>query len=197
MNKIVVGFDQSYQDTGISIAVDGVLKAARSVYLKNLKNNTCRREKLRNEALKAFKMVSQYEAEIMVIIERIRLRSQGFINMNYIKGIGALDSVIVDTAACFNFPVYSVDTRAWKTAVVGTASSQSNPYGIDPKKWPTIQWCIQHGYENKIIDCDVGKRKRGVIHKNGKSFTYNDNVADSICISLYSFTPELKLQEEH
>lgn len=198
MNKIVIGFDQSYEDTGISIAVDGVLKAAKSVPLKQLKNNTQKRQKLQEEAFKAFRKVSQHNAEIVVIIERIRLRSDGFININYIKGIGALNSVIVDTAALFGFPVYSVDTRAWKTAVVGTASPGQNPYGIDPKKWPTIQWCVRQGYEKKIVNYNVGKRKtKGVIYKDGKPFTYNDNVADSICIALYGFTKNLKLQEEH
>lgn len=198
MNKIVVGFDQSYEDTGISIAVDGVLKAARSVLLKQLKDNTHRRKKLREEALKAFTKVSQYNVEVVVIIERIRLKSDGFININYIKGIGALNAVIIDTAAEFGFPVYSVDTRAWKTAVVGSAKPGQNSYGIEPKKWPTIAWCLRNGYESKIINYNVSKRKvKGVLHKNGKSFTYNDNVADSICIALYGFTKNLKLQEEH
>lgn len=197
MKKIVIGFDQSYQDTGISIAVDGVLKVARSVFLKSLENNTMRRQKLRETAFKAFRTVSQHEAEVVVIIERIRLRSQGFINIDYIKGIGALNTVIVDTAANFGFPVYSVDTRAWKAAVVGNTKPKENAFGIDPQKWPTILWCINQGYERYIVNYNVGRKTKGVVEKKGKCYTYNDNIADSICIALYGFTDNLKLQKEH
>ena len=48
-----------------------------------------------------------------------------------------------------------------------------------------------------MIDYNVGKKVRGLIYKDGKPVIYNDNVADSIGISLYGFKPHKKLKEEH
>ena len=44
---------------------------------------------------------------IICVIERIRLRSQGFLNINYIKSIGALNALIVDLMYEYNIKVYS------------------------------------------------------------------------------------------
>lgn len=201
MNKIVIGIDQSYSDTGISVSYNGELKSSTHCYTENLKTNTQKRQQLRTTLNSVFEKVNtkqrQTGAEIIVIIERIRLRSQGFLNIDYIKSIGALNALIVDLSCAYDFPVFSVDTRAWKTAVVGTSKGLSNPFGIDEKKYPTIIWCCKHGYKNNIINYDVGKRKKGVIEKDGKRYTYNDNIADSICISLYGFTNNMKLEKEH
>ena len=202
-NKIVIGIDQSYKDTGISVAYNGELKSVTECLPKTTMNNSERRTLLRNQLheifVKMFMKSQKENAEIVCIIERIRLQSDGFINIDYIKGIGALNAMIVDEAAKFNIPVYSVDTRAWKTSVVGTAKPKQNKYGIDPKKWPTILWCISKGYKDHIINYDVGKRKKGIIEnpKTNERYTYNDNKADSICICLYGFKTNQKLKEEH
>lgn len=200
-NKIVIGIDQSYKDTGITIGFNNKIMTTTHCYADNLKNNSAKRRHLKITLYQVFEMVfeksKKLNADVVVVIERIRLQSQGFININYIKGIGALNALIVDTAAGYNFPVYSVDTRAWKSGVIGTSKGMSNPYGIDEKKYPTIVWCIKHGYKKNIINYDVGKKKKGVINKNGKSYTYNDNIADSIAICLYGYTTKPLLQEEH
>ena len=202
-NKIVIGIDQSYKDTGISISFNGKLKMAKDILLEKYKNNSERRTNLQKRLFDIFSSVeilkNDYDAEVIVIIERIRLQSQGFINIDYIKSIGALNALIVDTASGFDFPVYSVDTRAWKSAIVGNSKGQKNKYGIDEKKWPTILWCISKGYK-KYIKSSVNKgKKKGVIEKDGERYTYNDNIADSICISLYGFINSSKqlLKEEH
>lgn len=201
-NKIVIGIDQSYKDTGISISFNGKLKMAKDILLEKYKNNSERRTNLQKRLFDIFSSVeilkNDYDAEVIVIIERIRLQSQGFINIDYIKSIGALNALIVDTASSFDFPVYSVDTRAWKSAIVGNSKGQKNKFNIDEKKWPTILWCVSKGYKKYIINYDVGKRKsKGIIEKDGKRYTYNDNIADSICISLYGFTKNQLLKEEH
>lgn len=199
--RIVIGIDQSYQDTGITISFNGKVKAVKSIYLKPLEDNSRKRKELANNLYEIFNKVSLKASgestEILVLIERIRLRSQGFLNIDYIKGIGALNALIVDISKEFNFPIYSVDTRAWKSAIVGTSKEMNNKYGIDPKKWPTILWCIRNGYEKYIINYEVGKKKKGIIEKNGVKYTYNDNKADSICISLYGFISKPLLEEEH
>lgn len=202
MNKIVIGIDQSYQDTGIAIGLNGKIKTAKNIELHSLPNNSLRRERLREQLKRIFGITynkaNKYNASVTVLIERIRLQSQGFLNIDYIKSIGALNALICDVAMSYDFPVFSVDTRAWKSTVIGTSKTQNNPYGIDPHKWPTIIWCINHGYEHYIKYPITNNRKqKGVITKNNERYSYNDNIADSIGICLYGFTTKPKLKEEH
>lgn len=202
-HKLVIGIDQSYKNTGISICKDGILTNIRSIHLSTLEDNSRKRNYLANNLYTLFSKVSQMSnmslLEVYIIIERIRLQSQGFINIDYIKSIGALNAVIVDCAKEFNLPVYSVDTRAWKSAIVGTSKPQKNKYGIDPEKWPTIQFICKMGYEEKILLPVSKRKKKGVIIKNGERYTYNDDAADSACIALYGFLPKnkQKLELEH
>ena len=203
MNKIVIGIDQSSKNTGISIAVDNKLMNISSIRLEALKSNCDRRNELRYRINRLFKKMALKskikDCELVIIIERIRLRSQGFININYIKGIGALNSVIVDVASKYNIPVYSVDTRSWKSQVIGTSKPKNNSIGINPEKWPTICWLKNKGYEKYLLVEVSNRKKKGVFIKNGKRYTYNDDAADSACIALYGFLPDKlqKLQEEH
>lgn len=198
MNKhIVIGIDQSYKDTGITIACDGKVKKVENISLQKLKNNTERRKLVADVLNSYISFATDKTENVEVIVERIRLVSAGVLSMDYIKSMGALIALIVDIAAEYHVPVYSVDTRAWKTAVVGTAKEKQNKYGLDPKKWPTILWCIKNGYKDKIIEYDVGKRKKGVLEKDGIRYTYNDNKADSIGIALYGFIKNRKVVEEH
>lgn len=203
MNKIIIGIDQSYSNTGISICKNGELINIRSIHLTSLKDNSSKRKHLGKVLYTLFSKVSKIAntdvTEVYIIIERIRLQSQGFINIDYIKSIGALNAVIVDCAKEFNLPVYSVDTRAWKSAIVGTSKPQKNKYGIDPEKWPTIQFVCKMGYEEKILIPVSKRKKKGVIIKNGVRYTYNDDAADSACIALYGFLPKnkQKLELEH
>ena len=200
-NKIVVGIDQSYKDTGISIGFNNNIMLATHCYTKNLDNNSSKRKALQLMLYRVFEKVDaksrELNADVIVIVERIRLQSQGFLNIDYIKSIGALNALIVDTAHGYDFPVYSADTRAWKSAVIGTSKEKKNRYGIDPKKFPTIVWCVNRGYKKYIIDYDTGRRKKGVISKDGKSYIYNDNIADSIGICLYGYTNGALLKQEH
>lgn len=196
--KVVIGIDQSYKDTGISIAADGNLRLIRHVQLSKLSSNAAKRAKLSRTLRDALDSVVEKADEIIVICERIRLRSEGFLNIDYIKSIGALNAVIVDTADEFGVKVYSVDTRSWKSQVVGTSKPMKNKYGVDPKKWPTIVFLKNRGYFDKILD-PAGKRKKGIIDIDGEKYFINDNAADSACIALYGFIAESdqKLEEEH
>lgn len=202
--KIVIGIDQSYKNTGVSICINGDLKQITSIPLGSLRMNTEKRKLICHKLNKLFYKVSsmgQIEPlEVMVIIERIRLTSDGFLNIDYIKSIGALNALIVDTASQYNFKVYSVDTRSWKSNIVGTSKPMNNKYGIDPKKWPTIKYLINKGHEESILLKVSNKKKKGTVKIiDGEKYTYNDDAADSACIALYGFLPESKqnLQEEH
>lgn len=197
-NKIVIGIDQSYADTGISICVDGVLKNLSHIEYPANASNSEKRLLIKERLNDLFQRMKYKAKEVVVIIERIRLQSQGFINIDYIKSIGALNATIVDVALLYNLKVYSVDTRCWKSNVVGTSKEEQNKYGFDPKKWPTIKYIIRLGYEDYIKFPVSKQKKKAVIERNGERFTYNDNIADSACIALYGFVgDQSKLQLEH
>lgn len=201
-NKIVVGIDQSYKNTGISIAYNNQIKAISSVRLEKYKNNSERRDILRKRLRSILtkmkeKSINNNDCELIVLIERIRLRSQGFINIDYIKSIGALNALIVDECERLEIECYSVDTRSWKSQIVGTSKPQKNKIGIDPEKWPTIKHVINLGFEDKILVQVSNKKKKGVFEKNGLKYTYNDDAADSACIALYGFCPNHLLEKEH
>lgn len=187
-NTISIGIDQSYQNTGVSISADGKLLLVRSTHLDKYKNNSERRKHLREYLAKMVYQIKPKGKEVVCTIERIRLRSQGFINIDYIKSIGALNSVIVDVMSTFNIDVYSVDTRCWKAQVVGTSKPMSNKFGVPDEKWPTVKWCIDKGFESSIlIDMSGTRKTKGIFQKNGKKYMYNNDASDSSAISMYYF----------
>ena len=204
MSKIVIGIDESYSRTGITIMESNKIIKTLSIDYMGCNNNTQKRQLLR---IKLSKIIGHYTdrlEDITVITERIRLRSQGFLSEFYIKSTGALVATIVDTFEQFNIPVYSVDTRAWKSAIVGTSKPKENKYGIDPHKWPTILYLKQKGLLKHIVEPYKGKSTKGVIKVNMGltegivNCRINDDVADSICIARYGFLPKSKqkLKEE-
>lgn len=201
MKKIVIGIDQSYKNTGISIAVDGKLKNVSSIWLDKLSTNSERRKELRLRLYKVFKKMAlksvSEDAELVIIIERIRLQSQGFLNMDYIKSIGALNSIIVDTASEYDIPVYSVDTRSWKAQVVGTSKPMKNKYGVPDEKWPTMKYVWSLGWKDKLMYKVSNQCKKNIYVVNGIKYRWNDDAADSACIALYGFSKNQKLEEEH
>ena len=138
--KIVIGIDQSYKRTGISVGIDGNLVLIKSVDLSKYNSNTEKRKTLRGVLFKLINNINnKYNIlynNIVCVIERIRLRSKGFLNIDYIKSIGALNALIVDIMQGFNIPVYSVDTRCWKSQIIGTSKGESNSYGVPDEKWP-------------------------------------------------------------
>lgn len=204
MNKIVIGIDQSYKRTGITVIQDNEIRETLSVDYLGCDNNSKKRQYLRMVLCKIISRYTNRLEDITVITERIRLRSQGFLSESYIKSTGALVATIVDTFEQFNIPVYSVDTRAWKSAIVGTSKPKENKYGIDPHKWPTILYLKQKGLLKHIVEPYKGKSTKGVIKVNMGltdgivKCKINDDVADSICIAMYGFLPKSKqkLKEE-
>lgn len=199
MSKIVIGIDQSYKCTGITAIKDstGILYMD-GIKLEQEENNTDRRNLLRKKINGILKHVTKTynDSEIIIIVERIRLRSQGFLSEAYIKSIGALVSVIIDTAKWYNIPVYSVDTRSWKSQIVGTSKPLDNPYGINKEKYPTILYLKSKGLLNRLVEPYSGKGKKGIIPVkiDGEKVPckINDDIADSYCICMYGFLPKSK-----
>lgn len=195
--KVVIGIDQSYKNAGISIAADGKLMKVRSVQLEKYKTNSEKRRALASTLDGLLKVVCPKAKEVVCIIERIRLQSQGFLNMDYIKSIGALNSIIVDV--CYNYcvPVFSVDTRCWKAQVVGTSKPAPNKFGVPEEKWPTVRWLINKGWAESILIPVEGKKTKGTFMMNGKKYMYNNDAADSAGIAMFGFVGERdKLKEE-
>lgn len=212
MSKVVVGIDQSYSRTGITVLCDKEIFEMYSLDFKGCKTNTEKRNTLKTELRRIIDMVI-YETgiestreDITIVTERIRLRSQGFLSENYLKATGALIATIIDVADYYMCPVYSVDTRAWKSAIVGSSKPLNNPYGINPEKYRTILYMRNKGLLHWIAEEYKGRGEKGVIWANrtvrGRKekvrIKVNDDLADSYCIAMYGFLPKgkQKLKEE-
>lgn len=178
IKKIVIGVDQSYKDIGVSVFADGKAKSIKHLKFANSQTNADIRQATKDYFNKIIPKILQHEAlEVICIVERVRLHSQGFINAKEIKSLAALTLIIADVMQTHNIKTYSVDTRSWKSKIVGTSKPEPNGYGIDSKKYPTIKYCINNNYKKYIYDESLPN-------------SYNDNIADSICIALYGFLPE-------
>lgn len=187
-NEIVIGIDQSYQNTGISIVADGKLKDIRSVRLDKYKNNSERRGVLHTKLQHLMSDVTNKSNSVVCIVERARLHGgpTSFVNIDAIKAMGALTATIVDVMDQYGVKVYSVDTRCWKSQVVGTSKPQSNNYGVPEEKWPTIRWCIRQGFERKLlVDVSATRKQKGTFVRAGKKYQYNNDAADSAGIAMY------------
>lgn len=198
-NKIIIGIDQSYKNTGISVIADGEIRKVTSKDLTYYKTNTERRRALQQKLDGLLRSVTPKADSVVCIIERIRLQSQGFLNINYIKSIGALNALIVDTMAKYNIPVYSVDTRCWKAQVVGTSKPMPNKYGVPDEKWPTVNWVCELGFEESILIDMTGSRKnKGTFtEEDGKKYMYDNDAADSCAIAMFGVVGDKdKLQLE-
>lgn len=179
----IIGIDQSYTRTGISICVNDKLKKISSIDYKGLVGKTEKRILLAKTVKKAIEScLKKFDSnQITIIVERIRtFTSSHDIRPEFIKSQGALIATIVDTAFMYGIKVYSVDTRAWKSAVLGTSKPVFEPIeGVsDPQKFGSVRKIIDLGFEEDITV------RRG---KNSK-ISLNDDAADSACIALYGFT---------
>ena len=203
-NKVVIGIDQSYADTGITVLIDKKIEFMLSIKRKNM-NNSEYRFHLKQVLQDIMCSVRVNTQDYAVIIERVSTRQQkGGFSASYIKPIYALIATIIDIFDRYDISVYSVDTRSWKAQIVGTTKKKENDWGISPEKYPTIEYMRHRGLLRYIVEEYEGKGKRGVItlknERTGekKRVKINDNLADSYCIALYCFLPKKKqkLQEE-
>lgn len=202
---VVIGIDQSYTRTGITVLEDKQILRMKSIDFKECKNNTEKRLEIYTylETIFKHRLKKQIEQNnVIIITERIRLRSQGFLSEAYIKSTGALIATIIDVASLYNITVYSVDTRSWKSQIVGDSKPLQNPYGINPEKYRTILYMRDKGLLKYIAEEYKGRGKKGIINVKigGEKVPckINDDMADSYCIAMYGFIPKTKqkLKEE-
>lgn len=200
--KLVIGIDQSYNRCGISIAGDGQLLLVRSTTFPSCKTKVSKRIHLEEIIETILEQNKRKALEKMIIVERIRTFSQGAKQNNdfglrpdYLKSTGALIGTIVDTAYRYNVPVYSVDTRAWKSAILGSSKGRDDNYE-KPEKAAAIKFVEALGFDLTIKDKN-GQVKQHTKGKNSGKIYYDDDAADSACIALYGFVanPKLKLED--
>lgn len=197
-NKLCIGIDQSYKNCGVSISADGQLLKVTHVKLEQCRTNTDRRRLLKAYLDNMLKSITSKADSIICIIERIRLHSQGFLNIDYIKSMGALNAVIIDIMDEYDIPVYSVDTRCWKSQVIGTSKPKDNNLGVPKEKFPTVEWCIKQGFENSILRTVKGRKVKGTFTRNGTRYMYDNDACDSSAISMFYFVGDKeKLKQEH
>lgn len=204
MAKVVIGIDESYTRTGVTILKDKEPLCMHSVNFDDCQTNVDKRRRLDMYLRQQInRLKKQNKDDITIIVERIRLRSQGFLSEAYIKATGALLSIIIAIGQDYNIPVYSVDTRSWKAQIVGDSKPLQNPHGINPEKYRTVVYLKQKGLLKYIAEEYKGKGKKGVINVkiDGKRVPckINDDIADSYCIAMYGFLPKTKqkLKEEN
>lgn len=197
-DKLVIGIDQSYTRTGISIAGDGQLLKVGYIPFEPTECHSEKRKKVKGKLIHIIKKNQHKAKQMVVIVERIRQFSGGTLSMDYIKSTGALIGCIVDTAAEYGVPVYSADTRSWKSQVVGTSVPKANKYNVDPKKWPTIEYLLtRRDVHEQDLLVVVGKRSKKFAKLiSGVKYCYNDDAADSACIALYGFAKGRNLKRE-
>jgi hypothetical protein len=189
--KIVIGIDQSYTRTGISVGIDGKLVKVKGNGFKGLKTKSEKRRELRRVLSLLLKQSVQMASEVVVLCERIstfrksfgNAKNQQGSNPKYLKMTGALVATLVDTAADFGVNVYSVDTRSWKAQIVGSSKSEVKK-GKRDAKGKTVLFVQNLGFDLFIREKKVGKNKGEKI--------YDDDAADSACICLYGFLPKSK-----
>lgn len=193
-----VGIDQSYKRTGISVSCDGTLKLVRSYDLHKMSKLDARM-KIAKQADAAVKSALSKSEHVVVLLERIRLFSQQFISMPYILSMGMMNGAVYDNLA-YNFQehiesgkleIMTVETRAWKKAVVGTTKGASNDYGVPENKWPSIMWLSDNypEFEDSFLLKSKSKKKtKSNFEIDGSFYEYNDDAVDSACISLFPFS---------
>ena len=191
--KISIGIDQSYKRTGLSICKDGKVSEYFSIDYEGCKSNTDKRKYLANRLHKVIqKCLSECKSgpqNVVIIIERIRIVSHGFLSTNYLIQTGALVATIIDVAYEHSVKVYSVDTRSWKSQIVGSSKARTKMVEITKGK--------NKGKMKKVLDTK-SETMEFCKNKLGIDCCGNDDMADSICISLYPFIKkkDRKLKQE-
>lgn len=197
-DKIVIGIDQSYTATGISIGIDGELSKVSSINYKGLKSKSEKRRHIKYILNRLLTKATHKASKVIIICERIRTfsgggkgKDKGHISPSFLKMTGALIAAIVDVAAEFDVNVYSVDTRSWKSKIVGSSKSKKDKNGKKDAKGDTVKFIQGLGFDLFIREKMKGKNKGEKI--------FDDDAADSGCIALYGFLPikqqRLELEE--
>lgn len=192
--KAVIGIDQSYTGFGIGLAVDGELKACKSMDFKGLEveDKIGKRAVARKEIERLIIKSKEKCQMVEIYYERIRTRNGGAQSLKYIPMTAMLIGAIIDMAATHNVKCYSVMTGSWKAKLnVSANKKELAKYAANgrdkPKKAKAVDFVESLGF-----DCNVYKDGKQQVFKTGPrkgKRKENDDKADAACIALYGFTP--------
>ena len=198
--------DQSYKNSGIAASYgnpfwDGGrmdLVHVSSLDMASTKDKVDYRVSLASEVTQALMSCKEQVEEaslVIVLCERIRQFSRGFTSMPYIVQMGALIAYIEEAAHMHGLPLWTVDTRCWKSTVIGTSQPMLNSYNVPPEKFPTVDYVVKHGWKEHIfreVNPEYGERELKKKHPHnifksasGKFIQVDDDRADAICMSLF------------
>ncbi len=189
----IIGLDQSYANTGICVCLDSEIKYIGHIDFNKVTTKGAKRQILAKKLGKLIvKCIGLYGKEnVVVIAERIRTLTDGNqFRPTVIKAAAAMMAYIVDTAAKYGITVYSVDTRAWKSAILGTSKPVFEPIeGVtDPQKFGSVRKVVEMGYRDRLY-------RPSKSHAN-KTFKLDDDAADATCIALYGYVYKKYLEIE-
>lgn len=200
---VCIGVDQSYRRTGVSVSVDSALKLAKSIDLSRIKSKAEKRAAVsrRLSSLITRILARHSPSEVVCVLERVRTFSQKFLSVPYIKSMGAMNATIADLMWHSHIACYSVDTRAWKSGVVGHSSpaNEKHPealrfskhFSMDPRKAPTALHVCKHYpdiFKREAVRPVTSRRQIGTFtSKSGIRCEIDDDLCDSACISLSWF----------
>lgn len=199
-DRIVIALDQSYTETGWAVGRSNKILNAGSFKYQEGKSTLIKLETLK-KLYNALRMLiatcaTKGYREIDIYLEQVRL--EGRSTFDYLKQAGAMEMLIkhcVHTqqktySSKFKINLFSVATISWKSNIVGNTKGQINKYKFDPKKYPTMLKCVELGYEKYLIKPVSKQTRNGIIKvENGQKYSYNDNIADAICICMYGQLP--------
>lgn len=123
-SPLVLAIDQSYTRMGVAVVSRDKVYEAFSVKLDNLTTYTQRRNAARGVVQQYILKYAGYGTPFRcIVVERVRLFAGKYLTANTALPLAAMTAGIVDTAQVISLhrapiPVVSVDTHAWKKAVL-------------------------------------------------------------------------------
>lgn len=197
--EAIIGIDESYANTGIALNIRGKVVMTKSLLSES--KNEMRLEvqsAIRELNWMAQELYAIPQVKIAIVFERVRLFSNSFISTQYMVSMSYLNGAIIMEGARLNVPCFSVDTKCWKSHVVGSSKGKENKYGVEEKKFPTLNWCMHNGYKDFVVEYEKNEKKQKKCYKtkDGRFARFNDNVADAIAISVFYFKISEKDREK-
>ena len=194
---ISIGFDQSYANTGIALVGVTNNRDIEILEICNVSSCESKFEYRHKISLKIKALMRKYRhlaENVYAICESVRIFKDGNMSINNHLEWGALQGCIADCLyQQYDIYLRIVDTRAWKSKVVGTSTpAEKAPNGVDLKKWPTIKYVMKtHGIPKEDIATKMGKRtKKYTWTDDGEDgpetkYTFDSDKCDALCIALY------------
>lgn len=186
--KAVIGIDESYANTGVALCINGEIIAARSLLAKEKNSMRLIVQNEMQSLLGIAKEKGISENEVAIVFERVRLFSNSFISTQYMVSMSYLNAAIIMQGHKLGIPCYSVDTKCWKSHVVGSSKPMENKYGVEPRKFLTLDYCMRNPkLRDFVVEYEENPRRQKKCYrtKDNRFARFNDNVADSICIAMF------------